>query len=246
MNLTIDIGNTCTKLCLFEGDELVEVLAPVSKLTVALVRQVLRQHPVERAIVCAVGLTPPALDTLRCSVPTYQLDSSTPLPIVNRYSTPHTLGPDRLAVAVAAHALRPHSNVMAIDSGTAITYELVSARGEYLGGAISPGLRLRFRALNFHTARLPLLGPSDSLPLVGDSTQTCISAGVQRGLLAEVDAYIDAVAQHYPQLEVLLTGGDANFFAGKLKNPIFVVPNLLAMGLNEVLKFNDNQHVNKR
>ncbi|MBQ9470893.1 MAG: type III pantothenate kinase [Bacteroidales bacterium] len=244
MNLTIDIGNTCTKLCLFSGSKLLEELPPVPRLTATLVRQTLRKHPVRRAIACIVGPRPAAMDALRRSVPTLLFDGSTPIPIANRYATPQPLGPDRLAVAVAAHAMFPHRNVLAIDSGTAITYELVSARGEYLGGAISPGLGLRFRALNLHTAKLPLLTPSDvDGPLVGNSTQACIATGVQRGLLAEIDSYIDAVAQCYPQLKVLITGGDANFLVDRLKNRIFADPNLLAKGLNEVLEYNESKLV---
>lgn len=240
MNLTIDIGNTRTKLTLFRQADIVQEYI-VPQLTREVIDGIRSQHSVRRAIVCAVGAVPAALDYLRCVVPTLVFDSQTPLPIANCYATPETLGPDRLAVAVAAHALYPGRNVLVIDCGTAITYEMVTADGRYLGGAIAPGLRLRYQALHDHTARLPLLTPQHNVELLGNTTETCIRAGVQRGAMAELDGYIDAMAQEYQGLETIITGGDAIFFADKLKNRIFVAQNLLAQGLNCVLQYNDNQ-----
>lgn len=240
MNLTIDIGNTRTKLTLFSQADIVqEFIVPL--LTREVIDGLRAQYSVQRAIVCAVGAIPDALNYLRSVLPTLLLDSQTPLPIKNCYATPETLGPDRLAVAVAAHALYPGRNVLVIDCGTAITYEMLTADGRYLGGAIAPGLRLRYQALHDHTARLPLLAPQHNVELLGNTTETCIRAGVQRGAMAEMDGYIDAMAQEYQGMEIIITGGDAIFFADKLKNRIFVAPNLLAQGLNCILQYNDNQ-----
>lgn len=240
MNLTIDIGNTRTKLTLFRGNDIV-VERSAEVLTAALIDDIISQYPVRRAIVCATGKMPDSIGHLQRIVPTVLLDSRTPLPIANCYATPETLGSDRIAVAVAAHALYPQQNVLVVDCGTAITYELVTADGRYLGGAIAPGLRLRFRALHDHTARLPLLAPEPEFDMLGNTTETCIRAGVQQGAIAEIDGYIEAMSKKIGHLETIITGGDAFFFADKLKNRIFVAPNLLPQGLNCILQYNDNQ-----
>jgi type III pantothenate kinase len=141
-------------------------------------------------------------------------------------------------VAVAANFLYPEKDILVIDAGTAITYEIVTSKGEYKGGAISPGIVLRFKSLNDHTVKLPLLEKTNEFPIIGTNTSECILSGVLNGVISEIDGYIDSVKINFPEIYVLLTGGDSNFFANKLKNSIFVNQNLLTIGLNRILELN--------
>ena len=148
------------------------------------------------------------------------------------YGTPHTLGADRIYASVGAHSLFPGKDCVIIDFGTAITFDFLTSRGEFLGGNISPGLDTRFRALNHFTGKLPLLERVDSVELVGNSTTGAMESGVILGTLFEIEGYI----RNYPGYNFIFTGGDAIFFAEKLKSPIFVVCNLVLMGLSQIAK----------
>jgi type III pantothenate kinase len=128
--------------------------------------------------------------------------------------------------------------VLVIDAGTAITYEMITAENEYLGGNISPGMETRFKALNQFTGKLPLVTPSDDFQLLGTNTESAIRAGVQLGLLFEVEQYITYFNNIYQNLEIIITGGNAKFFDKKLKNSIFVHFNLTLIGLNRILEYN--------
>ena len=173
-----------------------------------------------------------------------ELDHFTPIPVVNKYRTPDTLGYDRIAAAVGAYTICPGKNVLVIDAGTAITYDIVTADGEFLGGNISQGVEIRFKSLNKYTNRLPLLErPEHAPPLLGSSTREAIQSGIINGLLFEMDGFIDAISKEYPKLQVVLTGGDANYFVGKLKNSIFVDPNLNLIGLNRILEHNADREI---
>jgi type III pantothenate kinase len=167
-------------------------------------------------------------------------DHSVKTPLVNLYQTPETLGYDRLAMAVAANFLYPNRNLLVISVGTALTYELISENGEYLGGNISPGLELRFKALHDYTGKLPLCQPQPDAVNVGRTTQEAIVAGVQNGIIYEIQTNIEQFYLKYQNSKVLLTGGDAIFFEPQLKNEIFVVLDLVLIGLNRILDYNAN------
>jgi len=173
-----------------------------------------------------------------------ELDHHTPIPLINRYRTPDTLGYDRIAAAVGAYTIYPEKNVLVIDAGTAITYDLVTGGGEYMGGNISPGMAIRFKSLNKYTNRLPLLEPSiEEPPLLGSSTKEAIQSGVINGILFELDGFIGDVSRLHPELKVVLTGGDAKYFEGKLKSSIFVDLNLNLIGLNRILEHNASEKI---
>ena len=167
-----------------------------------------------------------------------ELDSGTPLPIENCYQTKDTLGNDRLAAAVGAFDLHPNVNTLVIDAGTAITYDLINEKNQYLGGSISPGVEMRFRALHHFTNRLPLVYGSNKNKLYGATTEEAIRSGVQNGVVFEVDKAIDTFKEFYNNLKVIITGGNAEFFDKKLKNSFFVNFNLIAIGLNRILEYN--------
>jgi type III pantothenate kinase len=173
-----------------------------------------------------------------------ELNHATPLPLENRYATPETLGYDRIAAAVGAYTICPGKNVLVIDAGTAITYDIVTSRGEFLGGNISQGIEIRFKSLNKYTNRLPHLERPEAVPpLVGSTTREAIQSGIVNGLLFEMDGFIGAFTKKYPKLQVVLTGGDAKYFVGKLKNSIFVDPNLNLIGLNRILEHNAEREI---
>lgn len=167
-----------------------------------------------------------------------ELDHRTELPIENLYETPETLGKDRLAAAVGANELFPDQNILIIDAGTAITYDLVSEKNQFVGGNISPGLQMRFKALNHFTGKLPLVSYSDEFQPIGKNTTDAIRAGVQNGILFEIDQTIDLFNRNYQNLQIVMTGGDSIFFDKKLNYSIFVHFNITLIGLNRILEHN--------
>jgi len=167
-----------------------------------------------------------------------ELDHRTDLPIGNLYETPETLGKDRLAAAVGANELFPDQNLLIIDAGTAITYDLVSENNEFIGGNISPGLQMRFKALNQFTGKLPLVSYSDEFQDIGRNTTDAIRAGVQNGILYEIAQTIELFNKNYQNLQIVMTGGDSIFFDKKLNYTIFVHFNITLIGLNRILEHN--------
>ena len=168
----------------------------------------------------------------------YILTHELPLPIKNGYTTPITLGVDRIAGVCGAHQHFPDRPCLVIDSGTCITYDFIDRDGVFLGGGISPGLSMRFEAVHTFTARLPLVQMIESAPLIGNSTETCIQSGVLNGVIEELNGIINRYQEKFEGLQVILCGGDARFFENKLKASIFALPNLVLSGLNSILIYN--------
>jgi type III pantothenate kinase len=240
MNLILDIGNTRTKLFLFKDGEIQERKS-WSDFSPDVLEEVSSQHPeIRNVILAATGAVSGDLRIILSRFPGHvlELGPETPLPITNRYRTKETLGYDRIAGIVEAHVRYPGSNVLVIDAGTALTYDLITREGIFPGGNISPGLQMRFHALADYTRKLPQVKAEGDLPLVGTTTTEAIRAGVVRGMAAEMDGMIENFREQWTPLQVLLTGGDAFFFDKKLKNSIFVLPDLTAYGLNRILEFN--------
>ncbi len=241
MNLVLDLGNSFGKIAVCEGKEVIEA-ATYEKVTSREIAYFHTRYPeTDGAIVSSVvNDSREIIDYLNNLYPTcIELNHSTPTPLINCYRTPETLGYDRLAAAVGAHTRYPGADVLVIDAGTALTYDIVTAGGEFLGGNISPGLEIRFKALNRYTSRLPHMDrPEEIPPLLGSSTREAIQSGVVNGLLYEMEGFIAALSQNHPKLQVVLTGGDAKYFVGKLKSSIFVDLNLNLIGLNRILEHN--------
>ena len=173
-------------------------------------------------------------------------DHNTPVPIVNRYESPQTLGQDRLAAAVGAKSLCPNENLLIIDVGSAITYDFVSAEGEYLGGNIAPGLKMRFTILQRMTKKLPLVETEENelIPLFGKNTRDAIAAGVIRGVAYEVKGYMRTLGEKMPHFKTFLTGGNAAYVLNNVrtsrteKREMQFEKNLVLIGLNRILVFN--------
>lgn len=243
MKLIIDVGNTRTKFAVFIGNETKEVFV-TENLSVKLLTRVVEKYPaIGSAILSSVKDYPPEVDTfLQARFYFLKLDDQTPLPVKILYKSPQTLGKDRIAIAAASRALFPGENVLAIDAGTTITYDFVNENGEYPGGGISPGIQMRLKALHAFTGKLPLVDTLISdINLVGNDTQSSILSGVLNGVVAEVDGIISAYRVHYPQLKVVLSGGDEKYFDKRLKNNIFALPIFVLKGLKEILDFNEEK-----
>jgi len=241
MNLVLDLGNSYGKIAVCDQKKVIEAATyeKISSREIAYFHT--RYGGLSGAIISSVvNYSRELIDYLRSLYSTcIELDHSTQVPLINRYRTPDTLGYDRIAAAVGAHTIYPETNVLVIDAGTAITYDIVTSKGEFMGGNISPGLAIRFKSLNKYTTRLPHLErPEEKPPLVGSSTREAIQSGIVNGLGFEIDGFIASISQEYPNLQVVLTGGDAKYFVGKLKSSIFVDLNLNLIGLNRILEHN--------
>jgi len=240
INLIIDIGNSRTKIALFNQHDLMFNLS-IDFLTVDHLKMLKEEHPqLNKAILSAVKVVDQEIIQFLSGNFNYflELDQQTELPIENLYETPETLGKDRIAAAVGANELFPDQNLLIIDAGTAITYDLVSEKNQFIGGNISPGLEMRFKALNQFTGKLPLINYSDEFQLIGRNTTDAIRAGVQNGMLYEIDQTIAIFNRNYQNLQIIMTGGDSNFFDKKLNYSIFVHFNLTLIGLNRILEYN--------
>jgi type III pantothenate kinase len=235
MNLVIDSGNSAIKVGIFEYQNLISTTSFVSEDDL---RNFLQSTKVTNAIISSVKTKPDVIASWIGSGKVFILDQSLPLPINNQYRTKSTLGVDRIAAACGAWQLFPFHASLAIDAGTCITYEFVDSHANYLGGAISPGLMMRFKAVHTFTARLPLLSPANHVELIGDSTDTCIQSGIINGMISEINGIIERYQSQYDDLRVILCGGDARFFENKLKASIFASPELVLLGLNSILIHN--------
>ncbi|MUU78828.1 type III pantothenate kinase [Winogradskyella endarachnes] len=240
MNLIVDVGNTYVKFAVFKNRNLLHKLS--FKLTEFKnqYNNLKKEYPkIEKAIISSVGLlSKQEVELIRLDFPVVELSSETNLPFENLYATPKTLGVDRIALVSASVDQFSDRNVLIIDAGTCITYDFINKKNQYLGGAISPGLRLRYKTLNNLTANLPLLETQMPESLIGNSTDTSIHSGVVNGVVKELDGIIDEYLMNYSDLTIILTGGDTKFLLNQLKNTIFANSDFLLEGLNFILEYN--------
>lgn len=236
LHLVLDIGNTRTKAAVFAGSSLVRHGAWTAATGKELLLWLGGTEP-EAIAVAASGAVPDELmEWGSATVPLIQLNGQSPSPLGTSYATPHTLGTDRWADALAAWQLGAGRPCVAIDLGTCITYNVVGPDGIFQGGAISPGLRMRTKAMHEHTARLPLVEVDAMPPLIGADTVSSLKSGAFHGVLAELWGYTNALRQQWPDLFVVLTGGDAPLFTGHLRSSIFADPLLTLRGLHALLE----------
>lgn len=235
MNLVIEVGNTNIKYALFEGLDIIKrYTQPTSNKT--LVQDILN-HKIDRAILAGSGDMSDILwENLKC--PRYVFDRTMIKDMEIAYHTPETLGQDRLLNAYAVSHDFPNRNSLIIDCGTCITTTFLDEKNRLQGGSISPGVAMRFKALHHYTARLPLVAFDRAYhpSLLGMNTPSSIESGVLVGAIDEIVARMEAMRSVYPNLNIIMTGGDALFFQNKIKNEIFVDSHLTLRGLNFVLK----------
>ena len=234
--MVIDIGNSRIKASVFEDN------FPVIELSFDNLKKLAEFTNLERIDYCLISSVTLSDSELRAKFPFSYLflDKNTPLPLYNEYSTPETLGVDRIAAVIGARIHVPTGPVLTIDVGSCITYDFMTAQNHYLGGAISPGMKMRFKSMNEHTSGLPLVQlDDDQVPgIVGNSTVSCLKSGVYNGMVFELKGFIENFQKQYFDLKVIICGGDSKFFESLVKDHIFVIPNLVLQGLNRILIYN--------
>lgn len=240
MKLIVDVGNTLVKFGVFNKDILQYNIGFLKEDFFKTLSKTNKLYPgIKEAIVSSVGkFTGNELSELQKRYAVFILTPKANLPFANLYATPETLGVDRIALVSAAAAKYPNKNTLVIDAGSCITYDFLTSENEYLGGAISPGLSMRYISLNTFTENLPLLETKIIDKSIGDSTESSIHLGVVKGVLNEIDGFISSYKKKYKDLTVILTGGDAHFLLDSLKNDIFANSNFLLEGLNFILEHN--------
>ena len=239
MKLVIDIGNTRAKYAVFKGTELIKSFNSSHNDLLNQLDSILQEYPyITSSIVSDVTNTGKNLLKNLSRLSLLYLNHDTSVPFKNDYATPTTLGKDRIALAAGAATLYPKQNVLVVDAGSCITYDLIDSNKTFLGGAISPGISMRYRALSEFTAALPHLQPEVLKTQMGKSTTEAIHLGVMSGVVSEIESHIEQFDQEFENLTVILTGGDAEFLFNQLKSGIFVRQNFLLEGLNAILDHN--------
>lgn len=239
ISLCLDFGNTRQKVGVFKGrDFLKEINLPDTSLNS--IEALLNEWSPEKIILSSVINHDPAIETFMAGKTRFhRLNHTSQLPLTTPVGKPETIGADRLALVAAAVDLFPHSHNLVIGLGTCITYNFINNQHEFLGGSISPGMNMRFRAMHEQTALLPYIKAETQFPLIGFDTKTNLLSGVIWGMSKEIDGIIDEYALKYSNFNVLLTGGDMPFFVPHLKNRIFADPNLIFKGLYAISEFNN-------
>jgi type III pantothenate kinase len=240
MLLAIDVGNTRIKAAVFEYNTLLEVFVfdkkEIDKKTAFILNQ---YSKIKAMVVASVGnIDKSVFLAYEKNVSIHFISHDNQFPFDNLYSTPKTLGIDRLVLATGAVLQYPNQNRLVIDAGTCITYDFVDEHDQYLGGAISPGIRLRYESLHQFTAKLPLLTKVYPEYVIGNSTAESIHSGVVNGVTLEIDGFINQYKAQYAKFIIILTGGDAEFLAKRLKNTIFANSNFLLESLNQTFQYN--------
>jgi type III pantothenate kinase len=244
MKLVIDIGNTLAKIAVFNESEMIDFIA-VPNVSIESLEKLLNTNPhVHSAIIASVSkIDETLISWLHTRLKVIFLDASTALPFKNKYQSTTTLGYDRIAAVAGASSFFPGYDVLVINAGTCITYDLITYKNEYLGGSISPGIYMRFKAMHTFTSKLPFIKPAieTRTELIGKNTETSIRSGVQNGVLHEVDGIIDKYKSLFHELKVVVSGGDYKYFDKTLKNNIFATPNIVLKGLNRIHDFNEKK-----
>ncbi|MCK5281096.1 MAG: type III pantothenate kinase [Cyclobacteriaceae bacterium] len=238
MNICIDIGNTKAKIGFFSNNELLEVKQNITDRGII---KIIKAHNPEHVVISSVrkGIGK-IVESCSKTADTIVFDHLTPAPVKSLYKTPQTLGVDRIAAVVGAALLYKHQNCLIIDMGTCITYDLIDKSATYHGGGISPGVDMRMKAMHKFTSRLPVIAAKGQPELIGKTTKECMLSGAIIGTQAELEGIINRYKQFFDDLAIIFCGGDANFFETKIKDHIFAIPNLVLIGLNQILRFNLN------
>lgn len=242
MNLIIDIGNTKIKAAVFEQDTLKSKEIINYDNWQKSIESILKKNAtIQNIVVSSVSkIGKDSFLFLNSNYKVFFVSREMNFPFTNQYETPTTLGIDRMVLASGAVLRFPNTNRLVIDAGTCVTYDYIDENDNYLGGAISPGIRLRYEALNNYTAKLPLLTKEEPQKTIGNSTHQSIHSGVINGLTFEIEGFINNYSENQKNFIIILTGGDADFLAKRLKNTIFANSNFLLESLNQTFQYNQN------
>jgi type III pantothenate kinase len=238
MNLVVDFGNTRIKAGVFKETQIQKTFVFASE--AQLIDTFQNDPAIKNCLIASVTQAHEiTLARFSSNFNTALFSAHTPIPLINKYTSALTLGSDRMAAAVGSFSLYPNQNVLTIDAGTCIKYNFVNAQNDYLGGAISPGISMRLKAMNQYTSALPLVPFNLSYhQLIGTSTQESLLSGALIASACEVDGMIQRYKEEYDDLLVLITGGDADYLCKQVKNRFFAHQNLLLQGLNTILNYN--------
>ena len=241
MNLVVDIGNNFFKLGIFENSNLVfSFFDKNDKIDVEIEKIIRSYTKITSALISNVSSIKINDILNKLNIKIYELDSTFIFPFKLNYKTPESLGNDRLALAAAATILFPNSNNLVIDAGTCITIDFIDNNNYFMGGSISPGVKMRYDSLNHYTANLPLLKNENNFNYPGDSTNASIHAGIIGGVSNEINGFIKQINSRNDKVNVILTGGDAKILSKTLKITIFANQNFILEGLNSILNLNKN------
>lgn len=239
MKLIIDIGNTRVKATVIEIDTVNNVFVFKKTRIFSELKKINSKYVISNTIISSVSnLSEKTKDKIIKLLNPIVLNSETKVPFKNLYRTPKTLGVDRIALASAAVSMYKNKNLLVIDAGTCITFDFINKKKEYLGGAISPGIAMRYKSLNVFTSKLPFLEISEVSNIIGDDTKSSIHSGVINGVCREIEGVIKQYKDQFQDLTVVLTGGDTYFLAKQLKSGIFAHPNFVLEGLHTILIYN--------
>ena len=239
MILAVDVGNTRIKAAVFEGDILFETFVFQKIALEKNIQNILEKYKnTSHLVVASVSdVEKQAFIGFEEAVKIHFVSHKDAFPFINCYETPNTLGIDRMVLAAGATLQYPNQNRLVIDAGTCVTFDFIDENDNYLGGAISPGLRLRYEALHNFTAKLPLLTLEKPKHFIGKSTSESIHSGVVNGLVYEIDGFIEDFKAQNSKFIIILTGGDTEFLAKRLKNTIFANSNFLLESLNQTFQY---------
>jgi len=238
LNLVIDLGNSLLKVALFDKNLMISKFIYTNQ-SLSIISDLFKNNCIDNSLISNVSsIDKNILDFLKTNSNLISINESTDLPFINLYKTKNTLGHDRIALVSAAAIDFPDQNILIIDAGTCITYDFKNSKNEYLGGGISPGIKMRFKSLNSETSNLPLSTINLDIKLIGDDTDSSINSGVVNGVLSEIDGIINQYQERFKNIKIILTGGDSNFLLKKIKNTIFADQNFLLKGLNYLLEDN--------
>ena len=238
MKLILDFGNTLQKVSVFNKNQ-IEFFNSYKKISVENLQKINKIYKINSVILSSVIIKQEEVEKyLKNNFNFINFNEKTPIPIKIIYDTPETLGKDRIAASIAGNYMFPQNNILIINSGTCITYDFVDEKKMYHGGAISPGIDIRFKSLHNFTAKLPLVSKKCNIALIGNTTEKAIASGVINGIIAEMNGIIEQYAKKYKNLKVILSGGDLKYFEKKIKNSIFAIPNIVLQGLNIILDYN--------
>jgi type III pantothenate kinase len=240
MNLILDFGNTNKKLAITDSSGTIKKLEIRTDISLRAIKTFVEKNPgIDSCILSSVIRHPSSINNfLKKHFRFIELTEFTVLPVINRYRNPNELGKDRLAAAVGGASFFPCQDILVIVAGTCITYNLITSANEFPGGAISPGLNMRFQSLHTLTGKLPLITFKDFDNPIGTDTEHSILSGVVNGIVSEMEGFSLLYRKKYPGLKVILSGGDLKCFDNRLKINIFAIPNVVLLGLHQILTFN--------
>jgi type III pantothenate kinase len=240
MNLVIDKGNSLTKIALFDKNSLIEKKV-FDDLKLEHIKDILKYNPnVDAAILSSENEYSASIKKyMEDNFHFIEMNEHTQLPVKNKYNTPKTLGKDRLAAVIGGKLYYSDKNLLVINAGTCITYNFITSDNEFLGGAISPGIKIRFKSLNLFAPKLPLQELDNKFDkLIGQSTSESILSGILNGIIFEINGAVERYKAEYPKFKALLSGGDYIYFENKVSKNIFSVPDIVLTGLNVILDYN--------